>query len=300
MQKRERKAPFVRLFNKPGKGIVCPAFWVLAWANSCPYRCSYCYLQGTFRFFEEPVLYTNLGKLEEEVRAWLLDTSGPAVLNTGELTDSLALAGRIGLYRKLVPLFASPESNPSGCVLLLVTKSTEIRHLLELEPTPGVIVSFSVNAFGVAERYEQGAPHPRERLQAALELQEAGWRIRLRIDPMIPVPRWRDAYGGLAEEIVRARLRPERITLGVLRFFPAVAAVARRRGRPGQEVFSFATSRSPEGRLRPEPSLRVEMYGFVLRRLHEVLPRLETGLCKEEKAVREAVGIEDAKCNCTL
>ena len=45
----------IKLFDRtpyPQKptDVICPHFLELKWANGCPFDCSWCYLQGTFRF----------------------------------------------------------------------------------------------------------------------------------------------------------------------------------------------------------------------------------------------------------
>lgn len=69
--------------------------------------------------------------------------------------------------------------------LLLLTKSTNIAILRSAIPTDQVIVSFSVNSNAAATKYEIGSPDPVRRLQAVAELKQLGWRVRIRIDPIV-------------------------------------------------------------------------------------------------------------------
>jgi hypothetical protein len=104
-RQRRRKSNFVRLFDKTPPGIICPHFYILAHANGCPYDCSYCYLQLTFRGKTEPVLFRNLDDLNREVRQFL-ELPEPSVLNAGELSDGLAFDHITRLSRSIVPMFA--------------------------------------------------------------------------------------------------------------------------------------------------------------------------------------------------
>jgi len=306
---RERRSPFIHKFKGAEDGIVCPSFWVLAHANLCPFLCSYCYLQNTFRNQDTtvPVLYTNLDRMEANVRNWLVDDrhNGPAVLNAGEICDGLVFDEHTGLSRRLVPIFAAQERH----YLLFLTKSVGTRAFEWggiRPPTPQVILSFSLNAPAVAEAFERFAPTPYERALAANRCDSAGWRVRFRFDPLIPIPRWQWEYEDFIRVLAALGCRPERITLGSLRYKVGVRRKAAQGRRPGFEVFDFATERTEaDGRFRVPAKLRVEMYTKVIEWIDQYLrpinPGLEVGLCKETVEVREALGFgpESLMCNCT-
>jgi len=82
---------------------------------------------------------------------------------------------------------------------------------------PGVWISPSVNAVKTWELFERNTPPPDERLAAARRLKAAGWRIKIRIDPVIP-----EVGVGHYREVARkvSALAPERVTLGLLKHFP--------------------------------------------------------------------------------
>lgn len=286
---RKRHSNFIHYFDKTPPGIVCPHFYILAHANGCPFSCDYCYLKLTLRHYPEPTVFTNTARLFQELRDWLLSREEPSVLNTGELSDSLAWDTDTSLSTNLVSLFA----NQSRHKLLFLTKSTVIDNLLEMEPTPQVIVSFSVNARGVAERFERGAPAPESRIDTAKKLKDAGWQVRIRLDPMIPVEGWEDDYGKIIDQI--NELEPEVVTLGSLRYFKNLLNHASK----DTDVFSFGHNHGdPDARLRIKEEIRNEMYRFCLDRL----ACLRVGLCKETGEMHQALGLpgSNQSCNCTI
>ena len=79
-----------------------------------------------------------------------------------------------------------------------------------------VIVSFSLNSFNVAKRWEKRAPAPKDRIKAAGKLQDAGYTVRIRIDPIVPIENWEKSYKELIDNIFK-NFEPERITIGSLR-----------------------------------------------------------------------------------
>jgi len=286
---RKRYSNFIHYFDKTPPGIVCPHFYVLAHANGCPYSCDYCYLRLTLRHYPEPTVFTNTARLFQELRDWLIYTPEPSVINSGELSDSLAWDNHTALSDNLIPLFA----NQSRHKLLLVTKSEQVERLLDFEPCPFVIVSFSVNASEVSRRYEKGAPPPERRLSAARRLREAGWEVRVRIDPLIPVEGWKDAYSETADLV--NEVEPSVVTLGSLRFFKNLL----QHGPKDTDVFSYGVSHNdPDGRLRVDEGTRIEMY----RRMIDRLCCLRIGLCKETEKVHSELGLPgiNQSCNCTV
>jgi len=286
---RKRYSNFIHYFDKTPPGIVCPHFHILAHANGCPFSCDYCYLRLTLRHYPEPTVFTNTARLFQELRDWLLCTEDPSVLNAGELCDSLAWDNKTRLTNNLVPLFESQKRHK----LLLLTKSTCIDNLLEMGPASQVIVSFSVNAEQVSGRYEKGSPTPEDRLLAAAKLVEAGYEVRIRLDPMIPIEGWTEAYAQVIDHV--NKVGPKIVTLGSLRYFRNLLTHA----PEGTDVFSYGVNQEdPDRRLRIPFQQRAEMYRFAIDRLNI----LRVGLCKETVTMHRELDLPGASqsCNCSI
>lgn len=271
---RERKSAFIRLFTKTPPGVKCPHFYELILSNGCPYDCTYCYLQLTFRGNKRPVLFTN--SWQEVLKE--LEATKDGVFSTGELADSLAV----------IPPLLSPALDyfrrQHGKYLLLTTKSCNISFFKNLEPTPQVIVSFSVNSSNVAECFERLAPPPFARLKAAAKLLEWGWRVRVRLDPVV----WDEnssSYRQICREI--AAIHPERVTVGTLRQYPGLFRFAPHAPRN-------SLRKAPDGRMRYPVSMRLEAY----RQIAEWLG-FQPALCKETDDVWQALDWTFYGCNCT-
>jgi len=157
---------------------------------------------------------------------------------------------------------------------------------LNTAPCANVVISFSVNSPAAARRYEAGAAPVAERLRTAARLRMRGWRVRMRIDPMLLGYR----YAALARRV--ARLGPERITLGTLRAEPNLERFV--------ENGLFADLVPPAGRKGlaryPLPA-RLSLYRQALRELDGRCP---IGLCEETPDVWRALGLNPAAkpCNC--
>ncbi|MCL6613872.1 MAG: radical SAM protein [Firmicutes bacterium] len=272
---RQRKSAFVRLFTKTPPGVRCPHFYELVLSNGCPYNCTYCYLQLTFRGEKRPVLFTNPWQTVRKE----LEAVGDGVFSTGELSDSLAVVPP--LLTSAIDYFCRQTEK----YLLLTTKSCDVSFFESLEPTPQVIISFSVNAQEIASRFEKFAPPPIARLKAAAKLLERGWRVRIRLDPII----WEDdssSYYRICQEI-RA-LKPERVTIGMLRQYPGLFRFAPH--APRKNLY-----KAPDGRMRYPISVRLHAYKLIAEWLG-----FQPALCKETNDVWQALGWTFYGCNCTL
>ncbi len=272
---RLRKSKFVRLFDKTPDGVVCPHFYELILSNGCPYNCLYCYLKLTFRGEKNPVLFTNpWEKVEGE-----LEKISSGVFSTGELADSLALTPP--LLKPAISYFRKQKDK----FLLLTTKSENIKILMEMEPTKQVMISFSINAVKAWEQFECKTPHPYQRLSAARKLKEAGWRIRIRIDPIIEEIGF-NFYKEIVEKI--RELGPESVTVGTLRQFPGLFRFEKQAPRKG-------LLKSPDGRMRYSLSVRAAIYERIADWLGS-----RPALCKETKELWEMLEWKLNGCNCTI
>ncbi len=272
---RERKSSFVKLFDKTPEGVFCPHFYELVLSNGCPYDCTYCYLRLTFRGNKKPSLFTNDWPLVQRQ----IELAPAGVFSTGELADSLAVIPPLLL--PALEYFRGLESK----YLLLTTKSSNTKLFKDLKPTDQVIISFSVNSPIAGSEYEHLAPAPAARLKAAAQLIEWGWRVRIRLDPII----WEvglDSYRDVCRDI--ASLKPERVTVGTLRQYPGLFRFAREAPRKG-------LSKAPDGRMRYDPSVRQHIY----RQVAEWLG-FQPALCKETKEIWQYLGWSFKGCNCTF
>ncbi|MBI4585672.1 MAG: DNA photolyase [Planctomycetes bacterium] len=150
---------------------------------NCPYDCRYCFLQGLYRS-AHLVLFVNyedfFRALEEEI-AEAGGGSEPPCFFSGYDCDSLALEPLTGFAAAFVPFFAA---RPRAC-LELRTKSVQVKGLLELEPARNCIAAFSFTPRPLHERHEEGVPSIPRRLEALVRLQERGWPVGLRFDPLL-------------------------------------------------------------------------------------------------------------------
>ncbi|MEI6972454.1 MAG: spore photoproduct lyase family protein [bacterium] len=287
---RSRKGRFVEIFRTTPVRTVCPNFFVLAHANGCSFspRCSYCYLKSSFWFLPGSQTFTNVDRMIGEVRRWIAkDKLESYVLNTGNLSDSLAFERDRPIFARLIEEFRHNAANRPH-TLLLVTKggTDECKFLFEAEPCANVSISFSVNSPAAALDHERGAATVEDRLAAAKKLKKLGWRVRIRIDPMM----LGYDYAWIINEV--RKLRPERVTLGTLRAEYNLPRFV------GKGLFKDLEPPADRKSLARYPlKARMKLYRQAVAALKGICP---IGLCEELPEVWDGLGLDkDAKsCNC--
>jgi spore photoproduct lyase len=271
--------------------VVCPHFLELKWAYGCPYDCAWCYLKGTFRFQpngKSPVV-KPYEKIEAHTKKFLEEVKTPEILNTGEIADSLMHENVGEPFSKLIiPMFETQQRHK----VLFLTKSFNVDNLLEIRPHKQVIISFSVNAAPVAKRWEK-APSVLKRIEAAKKVFDAGYEVRIRIDPMVPIEGWQGHYLQLLEMLFD-NLMPERITLGSLRGLQTTI-----NGCEDKSWVKYLKDSSNWGK-KIDFKTRYTLYSTMVGRLRSKYGFNKVALCKETIEMWNALKMDYKKirCNC--
>ncbi len=164
---------------------------------NCLYDCRYCFLQGMYQSANY-VLFVNYEDYQQQIRQLCAATPDEDVyFFSGYDCDSLAFEPVTGFAEQFLPLFAELPN----AWLELRTKSTQIRSLLHREVVPRCVVAFSLSPDAVADKVEAKAPSVAKRIEAAAKLQQQGWQIGLRFDPLIYQYDYRQQYRDLFEQV---------------------------------------------------------------------------------------------------
>jgi spore photoproduct lyase len=166
----------------PGQNLGAPHNYYFSHLLNCPFDCRYCFLQGMFSSANY-VFFVNYEDFVAEIAEVCAAHVGLVHVFSGYDCDSLALEPLTGFAAHFVEAFRGIDN----AVLELRTKSTQVRSLLAGSPHEHCVVAMSLAPDIVAKRLEHGAPSLADRLNALRRLQEHGWQIGLRFDPMIPL-----------------------------------------------------------------------------------------------------------------
>jgi len=274
--------------------VICPHFLELKWAYGCPYDCAWCYLKGTFRFHKNKIMpgfkVKDFDKIRLHTEGFLDKVNEPEILNTGEIADALMYENsNLPFSKFIIPMLEKQKKHK----ILFVTKSDRIKNLSEMNSHRQVIVSFSLNAIPVAERWEKGAPKVLNRIEAARNLSKKNYEIRIRIDPMVPVEGWQKYYKELVD-LIFSNFVPERITFGSLRGLQSTL-----NGTKDNSWKVYLKETSSWGK-KIDFTTRLKMYLDIIEYLKKKYKYNKIALCKETKAMWQKLGMnyKNIKCNC--
>jgi spore photoproduct lyase len=276
----------------------CPYCKLVPLSNGCPYRCTYCYLAFVYRNYAPFIkVNVNYDAMFRQIRKVLAGAGGKISFNMGEMLDSLALDHITGLTAMLVPFFAGLSRG----FLMLLTKSGNIDNLLAVEPKDRTVVSWSLNSQQMIEQHETGTASLCERIDAARRCQAHGYRVRIRMDPGILYPDWQAGYAELIQSALTA-VRPENITLGMLRFLPGhFPLAAGAYGNCARKLWdhNFVTGAS-DGKLRYPPKERIAFYAFLIDAIRSLDKEVSISLCRETPEIWNIFKdrCKPRQCNC--
>jgi spore photoproduct lyase len=290
---------FVHPFDGSLGDVCCrPYLKLVPVSNGCPYFCTYCYLAHVYREHLSAIkINVNHDQMFRQIRKALATADGLVAFNMGEMLDSLALDHVTRLTSQLVPFFGGMRRGH----LMLLTKSANIGNMLAVEPNRQVVVSWSLNTQRMIDAFEPGTASLAERIEAARQCRQHGYRIRFRIDPGMLYDGWQADYGDLVQQAL-ASTQPENITLGMLRLVPGhFALAAKAYGQRGKNLGQHdLVERASDGKLRYQLRRRIAFYRHVINAIGSIDRNISTSLCRETPEVCHhfASTCHPEQCNC--
>jgi len=235
---------------------------------NCLYDCRYCFLQGMYRSAHY-VLYVNYEDFENDMGTILAQADNePCWFFSGYDCDSLAMEPVSAFVQHFLPFFSRhPQAH-----IELRTKSTQIRGLLKMTPIPNAVIAFSFTPEEMYRALEHKVPTLERRLQAMLQLQQAGWQLGLRFDPLIYQHGYQGQYRRLFQQLF-SQLNNEQlhsVSLGTFRlprgYFRNIVQLY-----PDEPLFAGAFS-TENGMVSYPQALEQEMTAFCTRELLQHIP----------------------------
>ncbi len=283
-------------------GNACPNYWHFSPYGFCPYGCHYCYLAGTPGVWFSPTvkIFLNLEEILVEVDRTARHIGRATAFYLGKLQDGLALEPLSGYARTMIPFFAG---HPYARMVIL-TKSADVDNLLDLNHAGRTILSWTVNAPEVAQRFERNTPDLTARLDAMRRCALAGYPVRAVVMPIIPVDDWRQTYGQFLVTLLES-VPLSRITLGSICSYPQAQRLMELKLGSQNAISTLlgrGVTKSDDGRLRFSRFTREEVYQYLVGCIRRQRPDLEIGLCLEDEPMFAALDLiaRVGRCNCVL
>ena len=281
------KGSFLKKCPGISPGMVCCNYYVVNLLKNCIYDCSYCFLQDFLQNNPLLVAHINVEDLLEELdQVFTAHPDRIFRVGTGELTDSLALDTVIPYSQHLIPFFNQREN----AVLELKTKSVCVENLLNQDSPRNVIVSWSLNPQTIIDREEKGTPSLQQRLEAARQCGNKGYRIGIHLDPIIIFPGWEKAYHELIDNMfkVLSPLQIEWVSLGSFRYRGGLKQIIKER-HEDTRLFVGEHVASKDGKYRYLRPLRNQAYENLRDTLKKYSADLNVYMCMETREIWEGV-----------
>ncbi|CAK7001068.1 SPL family radical SAM protein [Fusobacterium varium] len=208
-------------------------FYYTSSVMNCVYDCEYCYLQGVYTS-ANIVIFVNIEDCFREIEKILQEKSMYICISYD--TDLLALEGITGLVEQWYEFVRKNRK----LKIELRTKSSNIKVLKNLEPADNFILAWTLSPKEFTMQYEKGTAVLEQRLKAANEMLEKGWKVRVCFDPVIYMKNFEEEYGELIKKTFK-ELSPEKIldiSIGTFRISKEYLK-RMRKSRGNSEVLSY-------------------------------------------------------------
>lgn len=202
----QKKKPALILAQNSGRRVhpVPPTYGIGGKHNfyfshmlNCLYDCRYCFLQGMYPSAHY-LLFVNYEEFFEDIEKMAAENPHePSWFFSGYDCDSLALEKLTGFARTALPFFA----NHPLARLELRTKSVATQILEKTTASSNVVTAFSFTPQEISDVLEKGVPSVKARIQAMRRLAEKGWKLGVRLDPIIDCLDFDERHRSLISDI---------------------------------------------------------------------------------------------------
>lgn len=261
-----------------GSGSVCQSAWELHSIYGCLHACRYCHVGRLVN------VMLNLEQVRDRLHELFALQPSQRLYKYDNQTDTVCFEPEYGASETFVPFFGEQDSR----YLMLYTKSDNVDHLLDLPHNGHTLINWTLSPQPTCETVEIGAPGMSARIEAAAKCQAAGYRVRFRFSPIVPLRTWREDLGDMVGSLFR-QVDPDLITVDVLGWMrpwqmsdamnieafaddfrdEAWSAVASGDERPGKHFFSH--------------DLRLSILREVVGLVRSASPATPISLCNETR-----------------
>ena len=184
---------------------VCRPQWRIHQGQGCPHQCAYCSLGGFI--FSQVNTEEYLERLADLVR----ENPWQKTYLYDDVMDVLTLEPQLDSLAPLMRFFESAGNR----YLIIHTKSDRVEPLLAAGAPNNTILVWSLAGPTQTRELERMAGTTEARIEAARRCQDAGFTIRYKFKPIVPVKNWREEAAATIDLALR-RTRPDNLSMTVL------------------------------------------------------------------------------------
>jgi len=143
------------------------------------------------------VVFVNYDDFFEGIRDQSSQHDKPSWYFSGYDCDSLALEPVTRFMTACLNAFSTmPQA-----MLEIRTKSTQIRSLLSRPAIDNCVIAYSLSPSAIVSAEEHKTPSLAKRIEALKALQEHGWQIGLRFDPLLKADNFEQLYSDMFKQV---------------------------------------------------------------------------------------------------
>ncbi|MBN1674896.1 MAG: hypothetical protein JXR37_27880 [Kiritimatiellae bacterium] len=197
-----RWAGYNQAGDKAGHDKVCRPCWRIHLQEGCVHRCLYCGLGGLL------VGMVNVEEYCVHLRALIDAHPWQKTYLLDDDADPPGLEPELGVLGPLIEFFGTLENR----YLVIHTKTWNTAWMRDLKHNGHTIVVWSLSGPTQSSAIEPKAGTTEQRIEAARLAQEAGYPIRYKFKPIVPVKTWREDAARTIETVFQ-RTKPDIISL---------------------------------------------------------------------------------------
>lgn len=167
------------------------AHYQLPLVTGCMGKCAYCYLHTRQDDKVWIRVHANLKEILQQTSDYITSRLPETTLFEGSATsDPIPVDPYTHALRDTIIFFGKQ----TRARFRFVTKYNDVTHLLEIPHHGHTEARFSINTDTVISDYEKGTASRNKRIEAAIQMAEAGYPIGFLIAPVFIYPNWRAEY----------------------------------------------------------------------------------------------------------
>lgn len=186
--------------NKINKLDVCKpsADYQFSIVSNCPGNCEYCYLQTTQGTKPYIKVFVNLDDIFDVIKKYIKQNDNKiTTFEVASLGDPLALEHITGSLAKTIEFFSGLENGR----LRVVTKYNNVDSILKLNHKGNTQFRISINSKYVIDNFEHNTAKLDERIEAVVNLANAGYPIGFLVAPIMQYENWKEEYASLFQKL---------------------------------------------------------------------------------------------------
>ena len=174
------------------------ANYQLPLVSGCMGRCEYCYLNTQLGDKPFVRVFTNIDEVLDRAKQYIEERLPAVTIFEGAATsDPIPLEPYTHALRKTIEFIG----NEPKARFRFVTKFNDVDSLLDAKHNNHTEIRFSINTPKVIDAYEHYTASSQNRIEAAIKVANAGYKIGFIIAPVFIYDNWKEEYKELIKSI---------------------------------------------------------------------------------------------------